>query len=677
MKKHILLFLTTFFLLASLTVAEKPPVELAWDAIKTYQYGNDLAPLILVERDIRAHPQAVSAARLAALLNDETTLAGRQFVCLQLRFVGTSAEVPVLAKYLHRNDDFEHARMALQAIAGEEALVPLREALHTFQGKMLVGVIESLAVRKDTISLPALIELIDSEDQSVAAAAIAALGAFENEGLETLMQIKTTSPDLEQTRLRALLRIASTLCGKGQIDTAGMIYEQLADSETPRNSRRAALEGQLQILSEATRYETLFHWFFEEDFVKRQVAVRYLYDIPSALFDELTERLDDLPPGIILVMLEIIAERQGEQTMETLRKVLEGGNELERLFALRAIGATGDVEIIPLLVMALKENNPAMQTVAAEMMQRFPHEAVLPALLPLVEQPESRQIALDILSTMKCYPAIDPLIRLAQSGDASLFAPVIAALGRICDPDEYDIPRMMRLYLSSRPGIHRDNVERAVVVICEKNPDANTRANLILDFLQKEGDGLTPSLLVTTLPLLGRLGNQQIADKVLPLLQSDQLDLQRVAIRALCNWPNADYHGVLWEIVQEAPANEYTRWALRAYIRVVTLRSDRPESETLSMLQKAMQAASDDADKQWCLSRSSTIRTMETVDWATGYLDDPVLAQTACEVIAELARHRFLREPNKDRFDPILDDVERTTQDARIIESVQRSRLGM
>jgi len=676
MKTYPFLFLFVFLSLVGVVVAD----EQAWNAIKTYQYGDDLQVLIKVESDIRtsnvsAETQAALAAKLAAFLNDETTLAGRQFVCVQLRFLGTPAQVPVLTTYLNRPEDSDNARMALQAIAGEESLLPLREALKTFKGRMLTGIIESLAAREDAKSLPALIQLAGSEDRTVAVAAVQALGAFES-GIDPLMKIN--APDLQQARLRALLRIAHRLSDEGKRETANDIFHKLSSRDVPKMFRRNALAGQLNVLPKATRTETLHRWFFEDDLEKNQVAAAHVNELSAAQFEELFSKLGELGAGTKVALLGIVAERQSEKIKVTIRQTLESGSESERLAALRVVGSTGDAESLPLLVAILKENNTVLQTAAADALQQFPKETVAATLLPVVMgQPEFRQRALDVLSTMKCYDAINPLIPLAQSEDESLFVPVIVALGRICDPDQSDIPRMLKLYLASRPGVHRDHVERAIVVICEKNPDPNTRANLLLGFLKKEKDGLTPALLVTTLPLLGKLGNQEIANIVLPLLKSDQADLKRAAVRALCNWPNADYHDLLWSIVQDSPDSEYARWALRAYIRVVTLRSERTEAETLAMLKKAMQAARDTADKQWCLSRSIVVRTMESVEWVAGYLDDPALAQTACEALAELARHRFLREPNKERFHPILNKVEKIANDPKIIDSVQKSRLGM
>ena len=117
--------------------------------------------------------------------------------------------------------------------------------------------------------------------------------------------------------------------------------------------------------------------------------------------------------------------------------------------------------------------------------------------------------------------------------------------------------------------------------------------------------------------------------------------------------------------------------ALRAYIRVVSLKSDRPDSDTLAMLQKAFQQATNADDQQLAIERTSTVRTMEAVEWVASMLDDPALAQSACKTIVELAHHRFLRHPNMRQFGPILEKAAKISDDPAIVERAKRYRLGL
>ena len=154
-------------------------------------------------------------------------------------------------------------------------------------------------------------------------------------------------------------------------------------------------------------------------------------------------------------------------------------------------------------------------------------------------------------------------------------------------------------------------------------------------------------------------------------------DQRIVAVQCGGQCRSADVADQLLELATHSENDTWRRWALRAYIRVVTLESDRPEAETLAMLQRAMSLAGTTDDRQLTLERAATIRAMPTVDWIASYLDDPELNQVACEAIVELAHHRFLRHPNMDQFGPILDRVGQISKDAGVVERAKRYRLGL
>ena len=110
---------------SSAIAGEKPDLAAAWEALPQYQYGQDMAPLLAIDRaaiEARSSAQARAelAARLAAVLQSPgTTAEARQYICLRLRDVGTAAEVPILAKLLNAPETCEIARWALESIPGQ------------------------------------------------------------------------------------------------------------------------------------------------------------------------------------------------------------------------------------------------------------------------------------------------------------------------------------------------------------------------------------------------------------------------------------------------------------------------------------------------------------------------------------------------------------------------------
>ncbi len=165
--------------------------------------------------------------------------------------------------------------------------------------------------------------------------------------------------------------------------------------------------------------------------------------------------------------------------------------------------------------------------------------------------------------------------------------------------------------------------------------------------------------------------------KIEAALGSSDPAIREAAVRALCNWPDAEVADKLLQEATESDNRAHRRMALRAYIRVVSLKSDRPEAETLAMLQNAFQLASGVDEKRLAIERAGAVRTMEAVAWIAESLDDAELAQAACGSVVELAHHRFLRHPNMKTLGPILERVVEISDDSAIVERAKRYRLGL
>src|SRR5438128_1251372 len=80
--------------------------------------------------------------------------------CKQLAVWGSKDAVPTIAPLLEDKELTSWARIALEAIPGPEADQALRDALSKTQGRTLVGVINSLGVRKDAQATQPLIAML-------------------------------------------------------------------------------------------------------------------------------------------------------------------------------------------------------------------------------------------------------------------------------------------------------------------------------------------------------------------------------------------------------------------------------------------------------------------------------------------------------------------------------------
>jgi HEAT repeat protein len=119
---------------------------------------------------------ALDSPRLIEILRDPgASTFAKAKACQRLAVVGHMAAVPALAALLTDPRLSHYARFGLEPIPNPSVDAALRGALEKVQGKLLVGVINSIGVRRDPEAIPELGKLLTSSDSEVAQAAAAAL----------------------------------------------------------------------------------------------------------------------------------------------------------------------------------------------------------------------------------------------------------------------------------------------------------------------------------------------------------------------------------------------------------------------------------------------------------------------------------------------------------------------
>jgi len=145
--------------------------------------------------------------------------------------IGTAASVPALAALLGDKDNSHMARFALERIAAPEAAAALRTALGDLGGDLKLGMISSLAARRDAACVPALAKLL-AGDAGAAVAAAEALGTIGTP--EALAALTAADPlaagHLGRAVADARLACAEGLLAAGKRPEAKAVYQALADA---------------------------------------------------------------------------------------------------------------------------------------------------------------------------------------------------------------------------------------------------------------------------------------------------------------------------------------------------------------------------------------------------------------------------------------------------------------
>lgn len=235
--------------------APLPTLEQSFELLKEFKLGTDSTGLIPIERAVmEVHGNETARAslekRLVAYLGSSYSSVTSSFVCRQLVLIGSAASVPAVSPLVLDEELSVHARNALERIPGPESEKALRDALGQAKGRTRIGVINSVAARRDAASTPVLIKIL-GEDPASAAAAAKALGEIATpEAVKALTAARGKGPaPVQQAVVDGTLICADRLVAAGQHSQAISLIEALTDASQPEHVRVAAK----RMLSAVTR----------------------------------------------------------------------------------------------------------------------------------------------------------------------------------------------------------------------------------------------------------------------------------------------------------------------------------------------------------------------------------------------------------------------------------------
>jgi HEAT repeat protein len=670
----------------------------AWQAAAAWRTGADVAPLLAIEREgiaSMATPEACAAhaARLATVMTaKDSTPDARQWACLQLRFAGTAAEVPMLAATLARGDDplADAARQALEAIADPSAATALREALSKAKPPLQAGIAAALGRRRDAAAVPLLLPLVKSPDAAVAAAATQSLGHIGDAGALAALRSLAESAGHPTPRVfvEPLLRAAESAAKRGDAASAAAVRKWLAAAEEPPATRQPALAvelaAELAAADASARATTILRWLASNDPDRRIVACGRLADLDDAALAHVCSAAVSFPPPARLAIVAAAGRRRSPDAVRFLIASAADSSRDVRIVTVESLGIAASADTLPTIVAAAADTDSAVRAAARRVLATVPRGLVdEEAIAAIAKGSTSAEELADGLADVGGPIAWKRLAEMAVAGDEAAALPAIAGLERLAEPKQESLERLVAIYAQAGDAGSREAIGRAIARVARRADAGQDSAKIVLQAVDQAK--LAAAL---TLPLVGRLGGPEALARIDAALQAADPASREAAIEGLCNWPTADVADRLRAIAEQSladpAARQRGRRALRAHVRVISLPSERSADATLASLQQAMKlaAAADPEDRAFVLERTAAVvRTMPAVEWIAGYLDaaehGAAEPQAACRALVALAHHRGLRQPNAARFDPILDRVADVTTDPALADRARRYKAGL
>jgi hypothetical protein len=188
----------------------------------------------------------LDGAALLRILNDP---ASTEFqiakACTRAGELGLKEAVPLMAAMLSDDRRNVYARYGMEPIADPSVDEALRAALAKLKGNHQIGVINSIAKRRDSKAIPALAKWMAGTDPEVAKAAAAALGSIGSLAAERELRaaLARTKAGLRMAVADACLICAERLLAEGQRTPALALYASLSAADIPKPVRLAAMQG--------------------------------------------------------------------------------------------------------------------------------------------------------------------------------------------------------------------------------------------------------------------------------------------------------------------------------------------------------------------------------------------------------------------------------------------------
>lgn len=181
--------------------------------------------------------------KLVAMVKDpSSTVFQKAIACKKLAFVGGKDAVQPMAALLDHPQLACYARFGLEPNPDPSVDEALRSALPKLKGRLQVGVITTIGVRKDAKALDALTKLIDDADAEVAGAAAASVGMIGGIAASRALQaaLSRTKPPVFPVVARATLLCAENMMTANR-QRALELYRALSAESMPKPVRLAAL----------------------------------------------------------------------------------------------------------------------------------------------------------------------------------------------------------------------------------------------------------------------------------------------------------------------------------------------------------------------------------------------------------------------------------------------------
>jgi HEAT repeat protein len=575
---------------------------------------------------------------LIALLQSDAPTARKAFTCKQLVIYGTEQSVPVLAPLLTDKELASWARIALEAIPGPAAAAALRDALGNVEGRLLVGVINSIGVCRDAQAVDALVQKLGDTDADVASAAAVALGHIGGQqAAKALVQSLAGAPvGVRSAVAEGCILCAERLLADNKTAEAVKLYDTVRQADVPDQRHLEAIRGAI-LARQSAGVPLLIEQLRSQDRKRLGIGLRTARELPGrdvteALAAELTQLSPDRRPMLLLAL----SDRNDPAVLATVHKAAQSGPQDLRITAISILIRLGDVSSVPLLLDAAIEDDARLQQAAMETLVRLPGKNVDSDLLGRLPQARGKrqQVLIELAGQRQISEALPAAVSSLHDTDAGIRGAAVQTVG-IIGQDKQAADLVKLLQETASPS-ERSGIRKALLSISGRC-----------------GVGCIPHLLPLTqsrdnelhiigLHALAIVGGPEALAAVKSSMDNAEAPVQDEAVRILSTWPNnwpddSEAGQALLTLATSAKKTSHQVLGLRGYLQYIRGNKTLTNEQKVSKLQDVWSNIKQPEEKHQAIAVLGEAPSASALELLTTLAEDPAVAEEVYSAMVRIA----------------------------------------
>ena len=639
--------------------------------ITDYEFGQnrtklmEFSDLVTEAAKSQSESEAVEESILKVLQKD-ATFASKQFMCRQLRIIGSEKSVPVLSKMLIDEKTTNIARYALEDIPGEKVDDALIQALDKGTKKVELGIITTLSVRKCKKAVEPIGKLLKSDDEDIALTAATALGNIKGtESIKYLAEeLNTPNKKLQKAVADSYLRCADDLAEKNPTE-ANKMYSKLYKKDMPTAVKQGAFIGIIN--TSENKDKLLYDAILNGEGIIRYIAISKLRDLPSDYeLTKFSKLLPKLSHENQIQLLGVIENRADKDSHKYVLQTLKSKEPLVRIASLNALAKIGNSnDVITIARIAANKSGDERRAARSclDLLNNKNIDETIVESISKVDDPIKIEL-IRAIGTRGITSAFDILIKNIDSKNRQVRTAVYSAVAEVATNKELELLTEKLFSLPYKNDTKR--LERTIAKVIERSPDENYANYLIKKF------GLVNSVdsKSSILRLLGYTNNASALELLRKEIKSDDEKIKLAAIEGLSSWVTPVPLYDLLEATEKAESEKVKRAALKGFTNFVPQDKDLSDSLKIELFKKSLKFSKTSNEKNIALDGIGHIDNFASLAVLKQYYNDPSVKETVEDGINRVGWH--VREEHPEEVKAFILDLMKITTDERYKEKSQQ-----